>query len=302
MKKIMLFLVVVLVLGSCDMGMFEMLFGTFELESGDVGATEAATTSGARALNVPNGLKVSFKSDYIEFWSTDDFNNLSSARYSEIMTEGNFSDSIDLRGELPGEPDNVVFMPNKVKLSQYKMPVFDTSKTYNLVRMSISYETMNYTMNGNPMKIAGSGLGTHSLEGNSIMFVDRAVLHNIVYVSNVVAADILKKALGHDYYVSEYDFGEDTEFITNFIINNTVTKGMDGMSSWESIDGSYTDFEGGLFVPFDPIEFKENGDKVKIKIEWDIDTIFESVNEDEYTLADNADGTPYDFKISVEVK
>lgn len=62
-------------------------------------------------------------------------------------------------------------------------------------------------------------------------------------------------------------------------------------------DDAYMDVDGALFVPFDPVDFtgKSNADKVKIKLEWDLDTIFTAESNGTYTLSETAGGYAFQF-------
>jgi len=265
----------------------------FSLESADLGATTQLSSS-MRAVSAPNGLKISFRSSDIEFWATGgDFTDLRSLKYDEWDGEvpgANLSTEIGLSDS----EDNVVFMPNMVKLSDYVMPVFDKSLVYDVARMDIGNGTINFTMDGNVLNVSSPTLATGSIDANSIVFIDRAVLNNVVYVSRpeaeIIISDYLDGGLN-----GTYAFGVDTDFILDFIIANA------GMGA---IDDTYMDIDGAMFVPFDPVDFtgKSNANKVKIKLEWDLDTIFTAGSAGTYTLKETAVGTPYDFSVSIEIK
>lgn len=242
----------------------------------------------SRGAGVPNGMKISFRSSDIEFWSTDDFDNLQSQAFNH--GDGNLSTSL----RLSDTEDNVIFMPNTVKISDYDMPEFE-SKTYNVARMDIGGGNINFTMNGSPMNVSSSTLFGGSLNANSIVFIDEAVLSETVYVDRATATDIIQDAV--DGVSGTY--GVPT-VIAEFVANNA---GYWNDGTYVAIDETVMDVDGALFVPFTPVDLRnDNAKKVRIKIDWDLDTVFESVNGDEYVLSDVADGTPYNFDVTVEIQ
>jgi hypothetical protein len=192
-------------------------------------------------------------------------------------------------------------MPNKVKLSDYTMPYFDTSKIYDVARMDIGNGSMNFTMNGSVMNVTSARLGNGSLNANSIVFIDRSVLNNIVYISGNDLGTILNDYFDNDALDGVYDYGADSDFILDFVVENTATWSGGNLTGK---DDSYMDVSGALFVPFDPVDFsgKSNAKKVKIKLEWDLDTIFTAESGGNYTLNDTADGTPFNFDVSIEIQ
>lgn len=297
MKKIftLFFITVLLVFVGCDTNTVSGVDDSvFSLESSDSGATDYMASS-MRAIAAPGGLKVSFRSSDIEFWATGgDFTDLRSKKYEDwygVVEGANVSTEIGLSDS----EDNVVFMPNKVKLSEYDMPDFDRSLVYDVARMDIGSGNINFTMNGSVMDVTSPTLGNGSLNANSIVFIDRDVLQNVVYISRDDANTILSDYQGDSTFDNTYDYGADTQFILNFIVNNT------GMGM---IDDTYMDVDGALFVPFDPVDFTGNSqaDKVKIKLEWDLDTVFTAESGGTYTLSDVAGGTPFNFNVSIEIK
>jgi hypothetical protein len=273
---------------------------TFSLESADSGASEYLSSS-VRAIDVPSGLKISFRSSDIEFWATGgSFTNLRSLKYHEWygeVTGANISTEIGLSDS----EDNVVFMPNKVKLSEYEMPAFDKSLVYDVARMDIGGGNINFTMNGSVMNVTSTTLGSGSLNANSIVFIDRDFLQNVVYINSNDSSAILNDYFDNNILDDSYDFGADTNFILDFVVENTATWINDNLTG---NDNAYMDVDGALFVPFEPVDFtgKSNANKVKIKLDWDLDTVFTAEDSGTYTLNDSADGTPFNFDVSIEIK
>lgn len=273
---------------------------SFSLESKDLGASEMLG-SPSRAVAAPGGLKVSFRSSDIEFWATDgSFTNLRSLKYHEWDGEiagANLSTEIGLSDS----EDNVVFMPNKVKLSEYDMPEFDRAKVYDVARMDIGGGNINFTMNGSVMNVTSNTLGSGSLNANSIIFIDDSVLSETVYVSRNDSSAILNDYFDNNTLDGTYDYGSNTNFILDFVVENTATW-LSGNLTGK--DDAYMDVDGALFVPFEPVDFtsNSNANKVKIKLEWDLDSIFTSGSGGTYTLKETAGGTPYDFNVTIEIK
>jgi len=299
MKNLLIIGLSLLIFISCDPspatgGENDPSGSTFSLESGDSGATDLLTDS-ERTVAVPEGLKISFRSSDIEFWSTGGtFSKLRSFKYHEwegAIAGANLSTEIGLSDS----EDNVVFMPDKVKLSEYEMPDFDKTLIYDAARMDIGSGEISFTMNGSVMKVESGLLGNGSLNANSIIFIDRDFLNSIVYISRYDADTIYDDYFDNNQFDGTYDYGADTQFVLEFMIENT------GMGS---IDKTYMDVDGALFVPFDPVDFtgKSEAHKVKIKLEWDLDTVFTAESDGIYTLNDAAGGTPYNFDVSIEIQ
>ncbi len=68
------------------------------------------------------------------------------------------------------------------------------------------------------------------------------------------------------------DFGIDNEFLQYFISKNYSV----------GVGGNSIDMNGALFIPFNPIEFhkKANPTKLKIKVKWDMDSIFSAIENE----------------------
>jgi hypothetical protein len=310
MKKILMYCLFALSLFqfACDSGTLPSGAGTsaassFSLESADLAATELLSKS-VRTIAAPNGLKISFRSSDIEFWATGgDFSNLRSLKYQNWYGEIPGA-NVSIEIGLSNSEDNVVFMPNMVKLSDYDMPEFDRNQIYDVARMDIGGGSINFTMNGSTMNVQSSVLSHNgALNANSIIFIDRSHLSSIVYVPRTDMSSILLDFFPDSSLDNVYDYGTPatTDFILDFVVNNAATW-ID--SELTGYDDAYMDVDGALFVPFDPVDFagKFKATKVKIKLEWDLDTIFTSESEGNYALNNIAGGTPYDFNISIEIK
>jgi hypothetical protein len=286
---------------ACDLGPLvgDPGLAGFILASSDAGAAE--TIDSSRSVAAPGGLKISFRSSDIEFWATGgSFDNLRSLKYHQWSGEiagANVSTEIGLSDT----EDNIIFMPNKVKISDYDMPQFDRNLAYDVARMDIGSGNINFTMNGSTMDVSNSTLGDGSLNANSIVFIDRNYLTSVVYVPRTDSSAILNDYFDNGELNGSYDYGADTAFILDFVVENTATW-ID--SSLTGKDDAYMDVDGALFVPFDPVDFtgKNDAKMVKISLEWDLNSIFTAESGGSYTLADTADGTPFNFDVSIEVK
>jgi len=285
--------IVVIFLSGCDSN---LLNRDFSIESRDAGAVSSSLS---RGITAPEGLKISFRSSDIEFWASGgDFTNLMSTLYGS-RAGANVSVSI----ELSDTADNIVFMPEQVEISSYVMPAFDTSRIYDVARMDIGAGNINYRMNGSSINIDdnSSVLSSNgSLNANSIVFINRSVLNNVVYISRTTAGEILGDAMDGAIDSTDYDFGIDTDFIVNFVADNTADW-IDG--NLTGTDNAFMDVDGALFVPFDPIEFSGLTDAggVKLSLEWNLDNVFTSVDSSTYTLDNSADGTPFNFNVTIDV-
>ena len=287
--------IVVIFLSGCDSN---LLNRDFSIESRDAGAVSSSLS---RGITAPEGLKISFRSSDIEFWASGgDFTNLMSTLYGS-RAGANVSVSI----ELSDTADNIVFMPEQVEISSYVMPAFDTSRIYDVARMDIGAGNINYRMNGSSINIDdnSSVLSSNgSLNANSIVFINRSVLNNVVYISRTTAGEILGDAMDGAIDSTDYDFGIDTDFIVKFVADNTADW-IDG--NLTGTDNAFMDVDGALFVPFDPIEFSglTEAGGVKLSLEWDLDNVFTSVDPGTgiYTLDNSADGTPFNFNVTIDV-
>lgn len=272
-----------------------LLTGDLSIESRDAGVISSNLS---RSITAPENLKISFRSSDIEFWASGgNFTNLMSTLYGS-RPGANISVSI----ELSDSADNIVFKPGQVEVSSYTMPTFDTSRIYDVARMDIGGGQINYTKSGSNIDIYSPTLGNGSLNANSIVFINRSELNNVVYISRVTAGIIIEDAMDGSISSTDYDFGSDTDFIVNFVADNTADWINGNLTG---TDDAFMDVDGALFVPFDPIEFSDltkNGG-VKLSLEWDLNNVFESVNPETgtYTLNSSADGTPYNFNVTIDV-
>ena len=230
----------------------------------------------ARALNDVNinGMKVSFRSSDIEFWASDgNFSNLASFKYFGTMENNEFNISSEIN--LSDTQDNVVFMPNNIKIGDdYTLPSIDINAVYDVARLDIGGGGMNFSKDANSMSLSNDG----SLNCNSIIMINRENMTEIHYVPRPLMYDIRAN--------NNADFGTDTNFLNDFVKSN------DSM-----------DMDGALFIPFDPVDIKGNGNisKVKIKVKWDMDDLFSAFENNVYTLKNDADGTPFDFEFIVSL-
>ena len=165
MKYSIIFLILLSLFIGCSVEVAD--YGSFEIESGD------SNLAVSRSVTIPSGLKVAFRSSDIEFWASHgDYSNLHSDKYgpksgANISTEVTLSDN----------EDNVLFMKNKVKLSEYNMPEFNED-LYDVARMDIGNGDISFTMNGSLMNVTSSKLGSSNLNANSIVFINN-ILNNI---------------------------------------------------------------------------------------------------------------------------
>jgi len=269
MKRLFSILIlIVLVFAGCEMNTLIVDEG-FSLLGFSLIAEGVSADSSARGTS-SNGLKLAFRSSDIEFWAAgDNYTNLISTKFvSGGVTDKN--ESIEI--SLSDTAENVVFMPNKVHIERgYEMPNFDMNKVYNIVRMDIGSGQLTLTMNGNPVNASNSTLSSTSLNANSIVLVDRNIMHEAHYISRLEMRNI-----------NDYNYNVDDDFIKEF--NSNI--------------GSI-DVDGALFLPFDSIDFagKNKAKNVHIRLKWNMDDIFDMDN----VLKGTADGTPYDFSVEVEI-
>jgi len=254
----------------------------FNLDSEGLTVDEETRRGVNKGIN-SNGMKISFRSSDLEMWATHgDFSNLVSSKYVAWEMIDNQDDLLNVSSEIKfsDTAHNVVFMPNNVKLGdEYVIPKIDVNAVYDVVRLDIGGGDLTFSKNANHINVRKAnddGIGAR-LEGNSIILIDNTILTESCYITSNMMDN-----------VKNFDFGIDNEFLQYFISNN----------------GNFRiDMNGALFIPFNPIEFhkKANPTKLKIKVKWDMDSIFSAIENDVYILNDNADGTPYDFDIEIEI-
>ncbi len=275
-KMVIVFISAVMVFVGCDTGSVDtadvISDCSFTLESVGTDSVTAVT----RGVASDNGIKIAFRSSDIEFWSTSgDYSNLVSAKYG---IEGNVSREVTLSDT----SNNVIFMPNSAKFTDYEMPEFE-KKRYDIARLDIGSGRIEYSKNVSDLT-DGDIFLEDDLDGNSIILIDENKLNHIVYVP---------RSADDDYFESKISNNDDEDFVSalklvyDFRANNPDI-----------------DMDGALFVPFQAVDFTKNAKKLKISVNWDMSSIFEIYNEEmgEYVLNGDADGTPYDFDIDVEVK
>jgi len=258
---------------SIQNGRFSIIFG------------ESDELPQASSRSAPEGLQISFRSSDIEFWSSNgNFKNLSSALYGEKQGA-----NISIAVELSDSADNFVFSRGEVNFGEYSLPEFDTSCIYDVARLDLGGGHISYSIDGNLI----NPVGLYSLNTNSMVFIDNTVLTEVVYVDRNVANSILSDISDNDQLDDTYDV---PDFVRDFIANNG--------GPMMAYDTTYMDMDGALFVPFPVIAFTEQSviSSVRINIDWDIDAAIESSSEGQYVLDDSADGTPYNFVVSVEIQ
>ncbi|MBB6481483.1 hypothetical protein [Spirochaeta isovalerica] len=234
------------------------------------------TDASARVADVNlNGIKVSFRSSDIEFWASEgDFTNLLSLKYSDGQDHDQNLDpdmesqmNVSLEIGLSDSTDNVVFMPNNIHFDDFIVFPDFKEKIYDIVRIDIGSGAMTFSKDNSNIYIDNNSIAR--LDCNSIVLIDRDRLNEIEYVPRGGSPDNL--------------------FLTNL---------------YDSNSNNIVDVDGALFIPFDPIDLRDIGEiqSFKFKIEWDMDDIFTKLENGIYTLNNNADGTPFDFSFSIEVR
>lgn len=276
--------IVILIISSCSAGGGP---STFSVESRDFGVTSS------RSIVAPSGVEIGIRSSDIEFWSTGgDFTNLQSDLYNPVAGS-NRSTAIELSDTFY----NIVFAPGEVRIQDYSMPYIDPDRIYDVARLDIGGGGFAYTINGLPISASSPVLGAGSLNANSIVFVDRSVLDDVVYVDRVEAADILNDYFDNQRMDGTYNYGTDTDFIVAFVKDNTAIWTGTGLTG---SDEAFMDVNGALFVPFDPLDLRnrEGVSTITISITLDMDEVFESESGGIYILSEIADGTPFAFDVT----
>ena len=248
----------------------------FELILSDVG-TDADSS--------PNGIKMSFRSSGLEFWASNgNYDILTSSKY---ITGGNTSTELTLSNT----ENNMVFISNNVKMEKVDMLNFDTTAIYDVVRMDIGAGNMSFSNGASDISIANGDVA--NLDANSIIFIDETKISKIYYIESGVMNQICANSPRID--VNEIFAPEDVDFMVAYIKANHNS---------DFITSEYPmDVDGALLIPFETIDFTKHANvkNVKLKVIWDMNDIFSAIEGDVYTLNENADGTPYDFYIQVEI-
>ena len=128
----------------------------------------------------------------------------------------------------------------------------------------------------------------------------RAVSINIVAVIDVDSGQTTKNSISSfsqlvDGRVSLTSIPEG-RFVTGYAITNLEIEFNSGNSiNIIEFNDINIEADGALFIPFDPIDFKntKNPNNMKVKLELDLDNIIKSEQDGIYMLNDDADGTPY---------
>lgn len=297
----------------------------FEFVFGDTIDNENDTQQQGRSVTAPVGLKMSFRSSAIEFWSTghhmeplnrdngEYFFNLYSSfadRNVDAVFKDRISDEVAASGipsvylELSDTEGNMFFMPDKVTMGQVDTPDFDLNKVYDIVRIDLGSGTMEYSINGTHI----NPVGVTVLDANSLLLVDNPGLTDAHHLTSREMLEMVEYAGETPYLdISTWDsLGDDVLFIYNFVrynsayYNHQLTSPDPDAGEWDVVSEYWMDMTGALIIPFNAIDFTGiSGNNFQVRVEWDMDSVFESTDGGVFVLNRDVDGTPYDFNVLV---
>jgi hypothetical protein len=235
----------------------------------------------ARSLTEADS-RVSFRSSDIEFWSVDDISDVTEMRSAKY---GLRSGNVSLEIELPEAAETFAFAPGTINNFDGGDVAFDLTERYNIIRIDIGDGRITFVENG--FEVLPENTITSEVGGvntNSIVLVDNKFLSEPQYLSR----DIYRQMQTNNY---DWEVGPISETDQPFV---------EALSS--IMGSSIVDMDGGLLLPFQPVDFSEYADITGVTVDflWDItDAIYES--EGTWYFTDRVLGTPFDFQIQLIV-
>lgn len=159
-----------------------------------------------------------------------------------------------------------------------------TDNTINLMRLDIGGGNVTYMIDGEEASVGGNSY----VEGNSIVFVDNALLSEPVMVDQheVQSAIFDQDATAESLGISEADFQTVKTIHTQ---SNTYD------------ESTMIDVNGALYLPFEPVDlsgFDPATETLKIVLQWDIAGAV-TADQDQYMVDQRVAGTPFDFSVEL---
>lgn len=284
-KKLMILLlsIVLLFLGCSQIGSVFNMFGTpLKLQSQTSETAISSSLKGNERSLETTDSKVYFRSSDIEFWSVDSIEGISDIVSAKYFRFGN--NSIEMN--LPDEEETIVFIPEESNVFDAGNINFNTSSRYNIIRIDIGGGYISFIENRREINPQNTITGEESsINANSIVLIDSAYLSTPVYISRDTYQDMKD---------NNYDWNEGDILA----IDQPLVKAL-----YPIMGATIVDMDGGLLIPFDPIDFGdyEAVSSVTIDFVWDMtDAVYESDGEWFYT--DRVLGTPFDFQVKLIVE
>jgi len=255
------------------------------------------------AASLSSGDRVFFRSSDIEFWHIDavmDIESIVSAKHRSGSVD--YTQGHSLEYSLGDAVESIVFMPsqdvivginrtdlNAVWAENVAAFVAAGNTTINAIRLDIGSGMVTFEIAGETPEVYSADMGaTNGINGNSIFFVDRALLDRPILITRAME----EQMLWQDATADSLGLGLTTS-------EAALVEAIHHSSSTYDTE-TPIDLNGALIVPMDPVDltgFDPAAETLDIAITWDMaDAVH--VQDGCYVMEDRVGLTCFDFDVS----
>ncbi len=267
-----------------------------------LGSNEAAETAPADPP-FGTGDRVYFRSSDSELWSISeaaDFESIVSAKYD---TGATFAEGRGLEYVIGDDVESIVFEPYTDVNTNLCRPDLNPgwpdylsafieagNSMLNFIRLDIGDGGVTFEIGGEQVDMrCADGSDCNGIDGNSILFIDKAMLKEPLIISRDVEEKIVTDA------ISAEDLGLNED---EFAIVSAIHKSSNEYDSVTPID-----VNGALYIPTTPVDisgFDPDVNHLVISVSWPIENAVH-VRNGEYYMDDRVSSTAFDFSVELQI-